>query len=192
MRFQGPQAAWERAGLQEAWEKAGLQCSSPGPRLGTPELGPSEAGPLSVKTQVAGPKLPPPSPLLGVSTGPPFHSSSLCATNRGAACWSQEMDPRQGGSRMQPVASTGSGLLLNPLTEQAVRVPAPHDPAGMHPPQEGGTHFGVGVWEVELVQTVLSRVQKAAHGQGPVSAGDRTRQRWLSGWTHPPRTASRH
>lgn len=53
--------------------------------------------------------------------------------------------------------------------------PAPCCPrplAGTNPTQGGGTHFGVGVWEVELVQTVLPRVQKAAHGQGPVGAGE--------------------
>jgi hypothetical protein len=42
-----------------------------------------------------------------------------------------------------------------------------------------GAHLGVGVWEVELIQTVLPRVQQAPNSQCPISTGDRTRA-WLS------------
>lgn len=49
-------------------------------------------------------------------------------------------------------------------------------PAHAHAHAESSTHFGIGVGEVELVQTVLPRVQEAPHGQGPVSAGDRAGQ----------------
>lgn len=39
-------------------------------------------------------------------------------------------------------------------------------------------HLGVGIWEVELIQTVFSRVQQAAHSQRPISTGDKTRMEY--------------
>lgn len=64
------------------------------------------------------------------------------------------------------------------------RVPAPCclcPLAGANPARLGSTHFGVGVWEVELIQTVLPRVQEAAHGQGPVSTGEEAGEGQLRG-----------
>lgn len=77
------------------------------------------------------------------------------------------------GRSLSPVL--GVGLLPNWLTrhDRMPPVPARVPLHARTPTPEGGTHFGVGVREVELVQTVLPCVQKAAHSQGPVSARDR-------------------
>lgn len=100
-------------------------------------------------------------PPLGGPRGP--EGSPAC---RGQAC-------RAGpGHSLSPVL--GVMLPPNPL---AGRQDAPaRVPAHAHAHAGGSTHFGIGVREVELVQTVLPRVQEAPHGQGPVSAGDRAGQ----------------
>lgn len=98
---------------------------------------------------------------LGGPRGP--EGSPAC---RGQAC-------RAGpGHSLSPVL--GVMLPPNPL---AGRQDAPaRVPAHAHAHAGGSTHFGIGVGEVELVQTVLPRVQEAPHGQGPVSTGDRAGQ----------------
>lgn len=71
-----------------------------------------------------------------------------------------------------PVPMLGAGAARDALTRQGRTPPVPAAAPRVHAPTPGCTHFGVGVWEAELIQTVLPRVQQAAYGQGPVSAGD--------------------
>lgn len=89
-----------------------------------------------------------------------------------------------GRARPQPVASAGGHAATKPARRTAGR-PGPC-PRARPRPRGGSTHFGIGVGEVELVQTVLPRVQEAPHGQGPVSAGDRAGQD-AAEWAGTPR-----
>lgn len=94
----------------------------------------------------------------GAPTQPLTHSSTTGTANPRAAWRSWEIDlpgqPQETACRQR----WGSG-----------QPPHPRSPY----PYRRRTHLGVGVWEAELIQTVLPRVQKAAHGQGSVSTADR-------------------
>lgn len=94
----------------------------------------------------------------GAPTQPLTHSSTTGMANPRAAWRSWETDlpgqPQETACRQR----WGSGQ-------------PPHPRSPYH--YRRHTHLGVGVWEAELIQTVLPRVQKAAHGQGPVSTADR-------------------
>lgn len=86
--------------------------------------------------------------------------------------------PSPGGCGTQPVTRLGS----------EAAAPA-HCPT---PAPSSGAHLGVGVREVELVQAVLPRVQQAAHGQRPVSAGDRAGRKGSARCPSHPRPQGRH